>query len=129
MVRLPPRSTRTEPLFPDTTLFGSDDARGLVDHHPGRLVGAHAELLDVGHEGDRLAVVAGRQVDLHGGRIERAGRGLAGEAIDRLGDAPRPGEVGIALRQLHRAHLLPLPPPLPLDAGAVGYPPAGPTGK
>src|SRR3546814_5677010 len=30
MIRRPPRSTRTDTLFPDTTLFRSDD----FDHHP-----------------------------------------------------------------------------------------------
>ena len=41
-------------------LAHDDDAGGLVDDHTGRLIGAHAQLLDVGHQGDDVAVVAGR---------------------------------------------------------------------
>src|SRR3546814_12374158 len=32
MIRRPPRSTRTDTLFPYTTLFRSDLAKGLADH-------------------------------------------------------------------------------------------------
>src|SRR3546814_15121256 len=31
MIRPPPRSTRTDPLFPDTTLFRSQNAKGFAD--------------------------------------------------------------------------------------------------
>src|SRR3546814_4872356 len=37
MIRRPPRSTRTDTLFPYTTLFRSEKARDVVDMHPGRL--------------------------------------------------------------------------------------------
>src|SRR3546814_11797053 len=32
MIRLPPRSTRTDPLCPDTTLFRSDGSTQMVSH-------------------------------------------------------------------------------------------------
>src|SRR3546814_6234901 len=35
MIRRPPRSTRTDTLFPDTTLFRSRKHEGYADHIPG----------------------------------------------------------------------------------------------
>src|SRR3546814_7326730 len=41
MIRRPPRSTRTDTLFPYTTLFRSPPRRGLARHRPGRLARDH----------------------------------------------------------------------------------------
>src|SRR3546814_10730570 len=56
MIRRPPRSTRTDTLFPDTTLFRSDDAGGgeaavHLDAELGQLLGHEvggAQLLESG---------------------------------------------------------------------------------
>src|SRR3546814_3903800 len=86
MIRRPPRSTRTDTLFPYTTLFRSDEA-GLVDG-----------LVDVG-EGGRGEVVEvvrehllGLDVALDGGHPERPqrrrevghGRAQQGERVAAL---------------------------------------------
>src|SRR3546814_11656512 len=47
MIRRPPRSTRTDTLFPYTTLFRSVDADGL-----GRLFGGEGRAGDVGQGGE-----------------------------------------------------------------------------
>src|SRR3546814_9058521 len=47
MFRRPPRSTRTETLFPSTTLFRSDDARALQRRQPDR----GARIIRKHHEG------------------------------------------------------------------------------
>src|SRR3546814_5745208 len=39
MIRRPPRSTRTDTLFPYTTLFRSDIPIRIYDSHPGRETG------------------------------------------------------------------------------------------
>src|SRR3546814_17350684 len=46
-IRRPPRSTRTDTLFPYTTLFRSDVADGCVDHGTDARVGADRERADV----------------------------------------------------------------------------------
>src|SRR3546814_5225657 len=48
MIRRPPRSTRTDTLFPYTTLFRSGRAPGAA--HGGRLGEGHRD----GHRGDRV---------------------------------------------------------------------------
>src|SRR3546814_19936348 len=74
MIRRPPRSTRTDTLFPDTTLFRSvsvtqsQDAQSIVDengnmHVPEdylrtyRYLGTWAVLADEGHGANELHVV------------------------------------------------------------------------
>src|SRR3546814_18165322 len=81
MIRRPPRSTRTDTLFPYTTLFRSG---ARVEHRLGAL---DAELdprgLDVvdaavqhdpGHRVDRTVVAQGRTGAGHAGEIDRRGR-------------------------------------------------------
>src|SRR3546814_9272254 len=46
MIRRPPRSTRTDTLFPYTTLFRSH-ALGFLDPQSSKFAGVHVELLDV----------------------------------------------------------------------------------
>src|SRR3546814_20939461 len=50
MIRRPPRSTRTDTLFPYTTLFRSGQALADVDH-AGVLAGAHDHLRPRGRQG------------------------------------------------------------------------------
>src|SRR3546814_13449088 len=77
MIRRPPRSTRTDTLFPYTTLFRSPHPEGRV----GALIGAIMEDDEVADafivEGD--APVVG--VDVDGGEI------AVGEVREQLGDA------------------------------------------
>src|SRR3546814_12824473 len=77
MVRRPPRSTRTDTLFPDTTLFRS---LALAGHLEDEVVMAgvdHAGAEDVGDAQGLHALLAGagdlheRQLALHGGALHR----------------------------------------------------------
>src|SRR3546814_5310175 len=68
MIRRPPRSTRTDTLFPYTTLFRSDDDAGL--HRLG--------LLDVAGDLAQEAVLAGP------GHADEQGAGLVDAAADHL---------------------------------------------
>src|SRR3546814_20554781 len=69
MIRTPPRSTRTDTLFPYTTLFRAD-VRGYDDE-----IVAVVALLDIAHEDRRRIEVVGRNVeealDLPGVQIHR----------------------------------------------------------
>src|SRR3546814_19890124 len=58
MIRRPPRSTRTDTLFPYTTLFRSEPHEAV--HHPGRLLGALRPVDDVAQRArdERRRVVA-----------------------------------------------------------------------
>src|SRR3546814_4090290 len=65
MIRRPPRSTRTDPLFPDTTLFRSDGVVAIgqrIDsaHHRAELHARDHAPADVLEEGLEAAVVGGR---------------------------------------------------------------------
>src|SRR3546814_3127528 len=56
MIRRPPRSTRTDTLFPYTTLFRSEGAARLAPHPPGRASCAVLrERLDLADPGVRRA--------------------------------------------------------------------------
>src|SRR3546814_13910154 len=98
MIRRPPRSTRTDTLFPYTTLFRSEEAEergevqgvvGAADHERGVLV--------------RALAVAG---DVAGG----AGVGHAREADHLLGEADRqflagfPGNADRKSTRLNSSH-------------------------
>src|SRR3546814_16350955 len=48
MIRRPPRSTRTDTLFPYTTLFRSNDARSL--NALGYMLAVHTQRLDEAHD-------------------------------------------------------------------------------
>src|SRR3546814_4228838 len=71
MIRRPPRSTRTDTLFPYTTLFRSD---------PGRAVGARvtgqADLFDVLEEGVKQFVGTAIAAVLAGVVVQRLARGV-----------------------------------------------------
>src|SRR3546814_19454573 len=100
MIRRPPRSTRTDTLFPYTTLFRSVDARAASAHLLGilllRLYGARIA------DGGRTGLVAARD---HDGDIARADRrGLVG-AAGRQRDRSRPRPADHDLRQIGRAHV------------------------
>src|SRR3546814_6458139 len=91
MIRRPPRSTRTDTLFPYTTLFRSDGAADLADDEV--LVGevrAHEGLDGVGDVGD----------DLHGG-AEIVAAPLARQ--DLRVDLSRGHVVGLACRHAGEA--------------------------
>src|SRR3546814_9198584 len=81
MIRRPPRSTRTDPLFPYTTLFRS--ARTQLLHHRG--IGA------LRHEADVLAV---RLV----GDVEAEARGLAAHRVLLHATERKAQEVELAAR-------------------------------
>src|SRR3546814_20413823 len=87
MIRRPPRSTRTDTLFPYTTLFRSSEPRG--------------ELSGEGYEEQR-----GCRYDHHGGNrqggAERPVVGLAALHLDHVGDH----QAGLAADQARR-HVVP----------------------
>src|SRR3546814_13356601 len=56
MIRRPPRSTRTDTLFPYTTLFRSDHARAVIDGREQHQRGFAATLLDPERRLDLLEV-------------------------------------------------------------------------
>src|SRR3546814_14642417 len=110
MIRLPPRSTRTDTLFPYTTLFRSGLAKaapvigdgpagdGLVAGADGiELVAPHAAVADVGmQENDRIAAADGpaatafcRQHGTAGRHSMHGAHGfiMAGAGVDRTRDA------------------------------------------
>src|SRR3546814_13152098 len=83
MIRLPPRSTRTDTLFPYTTLFLSGDGLRLLPcqrqrYHAGRV---WADVVRGGGAiragADRRPVLARRQPPGRGGRLAARLRGLA----------------------------------------------------
>src|SRR3546814_9215648 len=61
MIRRPPRSTRTDTLFPYTTLFR---AFGLLAGHADALRGDDAQAGFLQHPGDRAGQIAARRVGL-----------------------------------------------------------------
>src|SRR3546814_2908470 len=75
MIRRPPRSTRTDTLFPYTTLFRSPE-QDVVDRDHRRLDGG--DLLDVGEQrpvGEHHSARAARRtagVEQHGERLGRS---------------------------------------------------------
>src|SRR3546814_2376668 len=68
MIRRPPRSTRTDTLFPYTTLFRSRDGIGGLAQH----VLDHRDF-------ERLGIIIGRDLDARQGHVLLARR-LGGEA-------------------------------------------------
>src|SRR3546814_16723718 len=101
MIRRPPRSTRTDPLFPYTTLFRShhaDQLAGLLGVLLSRAPGEGALLLEQFLRRARLGEILGA---LHVGAPA-----VAGEAHPLLADFRQAGE-----HRLARAHRLPDLPP------------------
>src|SRR3546814_14227586 len=87
MIRRPPRSTRTDTLFPYTTLFRSTESLGF------RCIAVPSDLLDRG-DGQAAAIAD------HGherGIVPPAARHMHGIGPRRtLGDRPRHGQIGRA---------------------------------
>src|SRR3546814_1142422 len=78
MIQLPPRSTRTDTLFPYTTLFRSRDLRlARFRLHPDRGVGHRLPRLWQGAVDDQLLHPQPRTVDDRGGAVD-GGRPRAG---------------------------------------------------
>src|SRR3546814_3402944 len=70
MIRRPPRSTRTDTLFPYTTLFRSD-LEGLIVHAD--VVGRHVEQAGLGRVGGRLLVLGAerrREIGRHTSELQ-----------------------------------------------------------
>src|SRR3546814_19101819 len=94
MIRRPPRSTRTDTLFPDTTLFRS---------HGGGRLGAE----DPADGGDHVGLARPVRADHDGdARLELQGRGV-GEGLEalhreRLEEHPRSEEHTSELQSLMR---------------------------
>src|SRR3546814_19573577 len=97
MIRRPPRSTRTDTLFPYTTLFRS----ALALENQRREASEHR--VAIGESG----IVAGRAIvdrertvaerPQRADRVERVGRCLGPAGLIRLGDEPRRAAHGIGL--------------------------------
>src|SRR3546814_1804575 len=101
MTRRPPRSTRTDPLFPYTTLFRS---RILLPPPPRRGARRRRHLLRLPRErrlGGRLRLHPGRRPRLPGG-LSRAGAPPHGGALDG-GAAPPPACPPRPLRRVQPA--------------------------
>src|SRR3546814_15430663 len=97
MIRRPPRSTRTDTLFPYTTLFRSE-AAAVARHQRAHLLHAiepdrHDARIDVGHgAGEEQRVCAGQQQD-DGARADRAEAGAAAEERGAAAAAPAIGRA------------------------------------
>src|SRR3546814_15079273 len=87
MIRQPPRSTRTDTLFPYTTLFRSD---GLRLAYPGILYGDRRDVTPLLRAAQGLGVPV--SIDFYGSEPEIVGRlaaGFPGLAIANRGKVPR----------------------------------------
>src|SRR3546814_16416976 len=73
MIRRPPRATRTDTLFPYTTLFRSDDDG---DHVHDRAVGQFEKVQENRHKPEAVAIAAGDARFL-GGEVEQRQDGAA----------------------------------------------------
>src|SRR3546814_6525085 len=98
MIRRPPRSTRTDTLFPYTTLFRSVDPLLSVDDFPAvvgmvrtvnAVIAVDRCLHDIGHLGHRLAALCNPAVLAHAAR-DPALCTIAGSVIGK------PVAIGIA---------------------------------
>src|SRR3546814_18518674 len=120
MIRRPPRSTRTDTLFPYTTLFRSqhldlDDVAflelvgDLLDALVGDLRHVHQAVLAGGdgderaevHQLDDLALVDAARLDVGGDLLDAVLGGLAGGGVDR-GDGDCAVVLSVALRSYVR---------------------------
>ena len=79
-------------------------ARLFVDHDARLLGGLDLQLFDIGEETDQIVLAARRGHHDDRAGIARARDRHAGEGVDRLGDAPRRGEIGIAQSEVHALH-------------------------
>src|SRR3546814_5652967 len=104
MIRRPPRSTRTDPLFPYTTLFRSG-ARSVVafDEEDERVVEFPGALDLVEHPADLIVGIGDRRgISLHHPRIEPLLFGR--QAVPRR-DFGRPRRQACAGGEIGRAHV------------------------
>src|SRR3546814_10814418 len=84
MIRRPPRSTRTDTLFPYTTLFRSDHrSAGVEEAAAARAIGGIPDIIIVKLELARIAVAVGLGQD--GDRRSRCGK--PGELEETVGQA------------------------------------------
>src|SRR3546814_17697358 len=126
MIRRPPRSTRTDTLFPYTTLFRSVE-RGVGDVvlAPHDVGDAQVDVVD-----DRGDVVERPPVlaDQHGvGQIRRVEMARSAHQVVPLDRARLPAEAPVGAASLRLPACLP-PPPDPPGRPGVGRPqPPGPT--
>src|ERR1700736_1415267 len=97
-----------------------DNAGALVDHDLGGEVRLDLQLLDLGQEGDHVALEFRRDRQLHGGGIDRFGGLDAEKIVDRGRDALGGGEIGVAQRQPYIGQAVQRELDLALDDGAVG---------
>src|SRR3546814_9278455 len=79
MIRRPPRSTRTDTLFPYTTLFRSVRGRGVSPHHLPPRPPRRAEPLQ-GADGRRQGAFPDPAVER---QLRRVGRGRGGPSLGR----------------------------------------------
>src|SRR3546814_16472693 len=133
MIRRPPRSTRTDTLFPYTTLFRSADARGQRLEEPdvrdraGQVDVAHALAAHLGQGDLGAALFAHHAAVLHalvlaaqalvvldrpedGGAEQAVALGLEGAVVDGLGlldfaERPRADQVRRGQRDLYRVEV------------------------
>src|SRR3546814_5662110 len=113
MIRLQPRSTRTDTLFPYTTLFRSELSRWfrrLGDHHPGRHLRDRRPAVPRGHHrraGALAEEAAVTHLRLTGARLSPAVR-PAGRRVMLFGPFGHGGQHGLkafALLEIGRAHV------------------------
>src|SRR3546814_20238420 len=113
IIRRPPRSTRTDTLFPYTTLFrsegegGADGPAGLCRQRPRR---AQHQVVMLVEQWAGLRPFAGQPQIV-------SVQGLDGEDVTHLGDAPAPLELVVAVRPPPR----PLPGEVHLGAPSLGH--------
>src|SRR3546814_15962261 len=97
MIRRPPRSTRTDTLFPYTTLFRSDTVIFPLDQpSPALIFLAPAEHGDE-HELEEVVITAtrsSRTIDIIPTRVEV----IAGEDLDEKGNL-KPGDIRMLLAE------------------------------
>src|SRR3546814_3338190 len=88
MIRRPPRSSRTDTLFPYTSLFRSDRARGDRAQHlrAGQQPGAGTAVLAVAAAAAER--VAGRRRSGADGAVRAVRAGLAAGAVEHVPDQP-----------------------------------------
>src|SRR3546814_2808845 len=116
MIRRPPRSTRTDTLFPYTTLFRSEKRRpgapalaAGLGHRPQPALRVMGQILDTGHRIVRRKDVAIARIEFvemsalagAGADPQRAG-GIESGALGESRDRDMPRRLGLGHRRLDR---------------------------
>src|SRR3546814_20209593 len=96
MIRRPPRSTRTDTLFPYTTLFRSLLASGHIDI----VVEAGLKLYDLAALVPVVEGAGGQMCDWSGNPLDQDSRG----DVIAMGDIARRDDIMEALAHGHEAH-------------------------